>query len=130
MPRWSCSLPSLNFLRLTHGAFAGTGYPVTAMKLASYCVPWVLTGITLAQATHFVGTGGFAAIDAALTVAAPGDIVMVSPGTWPAFTATRAVTIRAVTPATAFIANTSAVNAAAGDVHLVDLDMVWLTVTN
>lgn len=100
------------------------------MRFARFGMSWVLTGVAIAQATHFVGTSGFPTIDAALAAAAPGDIVVVAPGTWAGFTVTRAVTIRAATPATAFVGGVNYVNGAAGVVHLVDLDMVWLAVTN
>jgi hypothetical protein len=90
----------------------------------------LLAAAVPAQATHVVGPGGFGSIDAALAAAAPGDIVMVAPGTWPGFTATRAVTIRAGTPGTAFVGPACYVDNAAGVVHLVDLDLTFLSVTS
>lgn len=48
------------------------------------------------QTVHLVGPGGFADVDAALAVAAPGDVVHVAPGQYPSFTVTIPVTIRAL----------------------------------
>lgn len=52
-----------------------------------------------AQATHLVGPGGFAQIRDALAIAAPGDLILVQPGTYSQFFVQRGVTIRAVTDA-------------------------------
>jgi hypothetical protein len=87
-----------------------------------------------AQATHTVGPGGFAQIDAALAVAAPGDVVLVQPGTYQPFTVTGPVTIRALVPGTVLVDVTfggpvppfwrSTVTLTAGQVvHLVDLSI-------
>lgn len=100
------------------------------MLRARCLLPLVCCSIAIAQATHFVGAGGFATIDVALAAAAPGDIVIVGPGAWPGFTATRAVTIRAATPGTAMIGGSCSVNGGAGVVHLVDLDLAFLSLTN
>lgn len=52
------------------------------------------------QATWNVGLGGHAQIRDALLLAAPGDIVLVSPGNYMQFTCTTGVTIRALVPGT------------------------------
>lgn len=49
-----------------------------------------------AQTTHLVGPGGFATIPDALAVAAPGDVVLVQPGSYPGFFVTTGVTVRAL----------------------------------
>lgn len=57
-------------------------------------------GAAMAQATHLVGPGGFPQIRDALAVAAPGDLLVVQPGTYAHFTAGLGVTIRAQVPGT------------------------------
>ncbi len=82
-----------------------------------------------AQTTHVVGTGGFASIQAALAVAASRDVILVQPGSYPAFHANVGVTIRAVTPGTVFVQNPNIVSCPATEVvHLVDLDLRTLFV--
>ena len=49
-----------------------------------------------AQTIWNVGPGGLPSIPAALVVASPGDIVDISPGTYPAFDCSIGVTLRAV----------------------------------
>ncbi|MCA8977600.1 MAG: hypothetical protein KDC98_22945, partial [Planctomycetes bacterium] len=51
---------------------------------------------TVAQATLVVGPGGFSTIDGAFAAAAPGDIVLVHPGTYAmASSLDKGVTMRA-----------------------------------
>lgn len=57
----------------------------------------------LAQTTHLVGAGGLPQIRDALAIAAPGDVVLVQPGTYAQFQATIGVTIRAAVPGTVVI---------------------------
>lgn len=59
--------------------------------------------VAIAQTTLAVGPGGFAQIRDALAVAAPGDVVLVQPGTYAQFTANVGVTIRAAVPGTVVI---------------------------
>jgi hypothetical protein len=87
-----------------------------------------LTSLAGAQATHLVGPGGYANINAALAIAASGDVVLVQPGTYPGFQVAIGVTIRAVTTGTASIMVGSTVQATQ-PVHLVGLDFVALTIT-
>ena len=80
----------------------------------------LLTGIATAQTTHVVGPGALANIGAAMAVATAGDVVLVHPGNYPSFNATRGVTIRAVTNGTVVASGTA--NIPAGEtLHLVDL---------
>ena len=58
----------------------------------------------LAQTTHLVGPGGLAQIRDALLIAAPGDLVLVQPGTYAQFHANVGVTIRAAVPGTVVVA--------------------------
>ena len=57
----------------------------------------------MAQTTHLVGPGGLPQIRDALLIAAPGDIVLVQPGTYAQFTANVGVTIRAAVPGTVVV---------------------------
>lgn len=57
----------------------------------------------LAQTTHLVGPGGLPQIRDALAIAAPGDVVLVQPGTYAQFHATVGVTIRAAVPGTVVV---------------------------
>jgi hypothetical protein len=61
------------------------------------------TASALAQTTHLVGPGGLPQIRAALAIAAPGDVVLVQPGTYAQFHATVGVTIRAAIPGTVIV---------------------------
>lgn len=82
-----------------------------------------------AQTTHVVGPGGFSQVATALANAAPGDVIVVHPGTYSGFTATIGVTIRAVTNGTVTISGGCAVGCPPPQtVHLVDLDFAGLTV--
>ena len=54
----------------------------------------VLCPVAMAQTTHHVGPGGLPQIRDALAVAAPGDTVLVAPGTYAHFDADVGVTIR------------------------------------
>jgi hypothetical protein len=67
-------------------------------SLSLPCVP------LLAQATLLVGPGGYAQIQTALAAAAPGDIVLVQPGTYLPFTAD--VAVRILAPSGATVAST------------------------
>ena len=58
----------------------------------------------VAQTTHLVGPGGLPQIRDALLIAAPGDVVLVQPGTYAQFHANVGVTIRAATPGTVVVA--------------------------
>lgn len=51
-----------------------------------------------AQTTHLVGPGGLPQIRSALAIAAPGDTILVQPGTYAQFDANLGVQIRAVVP--------------------------------
>lgn len=73
------------------------------MPLRSLILFVLSAGSLSAQTTHLVGPGGFAQIQQALAVAAPGDEIVVAPGTYAQFTATTGVTIRAALPGTASI---------------------------
>ncbi len=57
----------------------------------------------VAQTTHLVGPSGLAQIRDALAIAAPGDVVLVQPGTYAQFHANVGVTIRAAVPGTAVV---------------------------
>ncbi len=89
------------------------------------------------QATHVVGPNGFAQINAALAVAAPGDVLVVDPGIYEPFAVTFGVTIRAATPGTVLVnvaivgaLVSSTVTLAANEtVHLVDLSIRVLTIS-
>ncbi len=63
----------------------------------------VASGIT-AQQQWFVGAGGHAQIRDVMPLVAPGDTVVVAPGTYFQFTCTRGITIRAQTPGTVTVA--------------------------
>lgn len=60
----------------------------------------VLAATIPAQTTHLVGPGGFPDIQAAVTAAANGDIILVQPGVYGAATVPKGLTIRAITPGT------------------------------
>lgn len=97
-------------------------------------VLWLGTGLALAQTTHVVGPGGFAHVNDALAVAAPGDEILVLPGVAVLFTATIPVTIRAAVPGTTTLPPPSLsfnqVSLPAGQhLHLVDLKFgpTWIT---
>jgi AraC-like DNA-binding protein len=81
-----------------------------------------------AQTKHVVGPGGFATIDAAITAASPGDFVLVQPGSYAGFRATKSVTIRAASLGTVFVTAGSLVTASVVFVHLLDLDLKFLSV--
>jgi hypothetical protein len=68
--------------------------------LISGCLSAVVAAGIPAQAVHVVGPGGFAQIRDALTVAGPGDHLLVLPGTYAHFDAAVGVTIRALLPGT------------------------------
>jgi hypothetical protein len=53
-----------------------------------------------AQATHLVGPGGHPQIAGAISVASPGDIILVQPGAYIGFNASKGLTIRALVPGT------------------------------
>lgn len=75
----------------------------------------------MGQTTHTVGAGGFAQINNAIAAASPGDIVLVSPGTWSAFTTNIGVTVRGTGPGV--IVTGATANLPAGQtLHLVDID--------
>jgi hypothetical protein len=69
-----------------------------------------------AQATLFVGPGGFTTIQQAVNVANPGDTILVSPGVYSGFTLTEGVSIRASTPATVLVNSWTVVQPAFGQV--------------
>ena len=91
-------------------------------------LPLLLPTTGRAQAILQVGPGGLPTIDAALAIAVQGDIVLVAPGSYPAFHATVGVTIRAATPGTVFVAIGSQVNCPGQTACLADLDLRFLTV--
>ncbi|MCA8978353.1 MAG: hypothetical protein KDC98_26730 [Planctomycetes bacterium] len=64
------------------------------------CLLSVATVELPSQTVHTVGPGSLPQIRDALAIAAPGDIVLVQPGTYAHFDAAVGVTIRAVTPGT------------------------------
>ena len=70
------------------------------LLLAASALPLAIAN---AQSTLAVGPGGFAQIRDALAVAAPGDLVLVQPGSYAQFTANVGVTIRAAVPGTVVI---------------------------
>lgn len=63
-----------------------------------------LTSLATSQATLLVGPSGLPEIRDAVAIAAPGDTVLIEPGTYAHFAATVGVTIRAVTPGTVTVA--------------------------
>lgn len=71
--------------------------------LVALLVPAVLAPALLAQGTHRVGPSGYAQIREALAVAAPGDTILVEPGTYAHFEVQRPVVLRAETPGTVFV---------------------------
>jgi hypothetical protein len=67
-------------------------------ELALFClIPVIAVGLP-SQTTHLVGPGGLPQIHDALAVAAPGDTLLVQPGTYAHFTCAVGVTIRAQVP--------------------------------
>ena len=67
-------------------------------KLATICQILAVAAVGLpAQTTHIVGLGGLPQIRDALAIAAPGDTILVQPGTYAHFSATVGVQIRAQT---------------------------------
>lgn len=89
-----------------------------------------LTGALVAQATHLVGPGGFATINAALAVAAPGDVLLLQPGSYPGYQATIGVTLRAVTAGTVTVASSTVQCPAPQSMHLLDITQEALFVSN
>jgi hypothetical protein len=80
-----------------------------------------------AQTTHVVGPGG--SIGAVVAAATPGDIVLVSPGTYGAFNGFVGVTIRAAVPGTVYVQGACQIACPLGQtLHLVDLRFEPLTV--
>lgn len=67
-------------------------------KLRFACPLFVVVVGLPAQVTHWVGPGGLPQISAALAIAAPGDTILVQPGTYAQFAANLGVQIRAVVP--------------------------------
>lgn len=64
--------------------------------LACVCLLAVATVGLPSQTTHLVGPGGHGDIGTAIGFAAPGDVILVSPGTYFTFHTTKGVTIRAL----------------------------------
>ncbi|HEX5054820.1 MAG TPA: hypothetical protein VFZ65_23790 [Planctomycetota bacterium] len=91
-------------------------------------VPLLFAPWLAAQTTLIVGAGGFATINAALAAAVPGDIVLVQPGSYAGFQATIGVTIRGAVSGAAFVTSQSSVTNAGAPVHLVDLDLKFVSV--
>lgn len=93
------------------------------MRHASAVVAVVATihAAAAAQTTLTVGAGGFATIDAALAAAAPGDVIVVQPGSYPPFQANVGVTIRGATPGSVHVGASSATCPPGQVLHLVDL---------
>lgn len=77
---------------------------------AAACVLAVLAASAGAQATHVVGPGGFATIGAAIAAAAPGDIVVVQPGSYTMLGLDKGLTIRAATAGTVTISSFAGTN--------------------
>jgi hypothetical protein len=68
-------------------------------KFTTACQIFAVAAVGLpAQTTHMVGPGGLPQIRDALAIAAPGDTILVQPGTYAHFRATVGVQIRAQTP--------------------------------
>jgi hypothetical protein len=76
------------------------------MRLLPFSCPILAIAIGLpAQTTHVVGgSGGLPQIRDALAIAAPGDTIVVRPGTYAQFDASVGVQIRAETPGTVMVA--------------------------
>lgn len=72
-------------------------------KLIFFCLLSVVVVALPSQATHVVGPGGLPQIRDAVAIAAPGDIILVHPGTYAHFTANVGVTMRALVPGTVII---------------------------
>ncbi|MBX3465254.1 MAG: hypothetical protein KF830_18960 [Planctomycetes bacterium] len=95
--------------------------------------------VTPTQTTHVVGPGALPQINAALAVAAPGDVVLVMPGTYEPFTVTGPVTIRAAAPGTVLVNvasggpsvlwSSTVTLASSQAVHLVDLTIRVLSIS-
>ena len=96
-------------------------------SLIACLLPAIAVGIP-AQATHLVGPGGYAQVSDALAVAAPGDFLHVSPGTYAPFAVTFGCTIRGLVPGAVLVQEPSGgasvtVTAPQGQVvHLAALD--------
>lgn len=81
-----------------------------------------LGSLATAQTTHTVGAGGFSQINSAIAAASPGDIVLVSPGTWSAFTTNIGITVRGAGPGV-IVSGATANLPASQTLHLIDLDV-------
>lgn len=69
------------------------------MRPSHFLCPILAVAVGLpAQTTHLVGPGGLPQIRSALAIAAPGDTILVQPGTYAQFDANLGVQIRAVVP--------------------------------
>lgn len=64
--------------------------------IASVCLFAVAAVGLPSQTTHLVGPGGHGDIGTAIGFAAPGDVILVAPGTYSTFHTTKGVTIRAL----------------------------------
>lgn len=101
-------------------------------SLIACLLPAVAVGIP-AQSTHLVGPGGYAQVSDALAVAAPGDFIHVSPGTYAPFTVTFGCTIRGLVPGGVQVQDLTGVAAvtiaapASQVVHLAGLDFSIVT---
>lgn len=81
-----------------------------------------------AQVTHFVGPGG--SIGQVLASAAPGDVVLISPGTYGPFQAFVGVTIRGAAPGAVFVQGQCQIGCPLNQtLHLVDLHLEPLIVS-
>lgn len=88
-----------------------------------------LTPTAAAQTTYLVGTGGFAQINDAIAVAAPGDVILVQPSSYPGFHSSIGVTIRGVGPGVQ-IQGPATLNLPAGHVaHLANFAVWSLAIT-
>lgn len=72
-------------------------------KLIFLCLLSVVAVALPSQATHVVGPGGLPQIRDAVAIAAPGDIILVHPGTYAHFTVNVGVMMRALVPGTVII---------------------------
>lgn len=92
------------------------------MRALAVTAAVTLAAGAVAQATHLVGPGGHAQIDDALAVAAPGDTILVQPGSYSAFHATFGVTIRATVAGVPLVVTKCTATLATGqELHVVDL---------
>jgi len=78
----------------------------------------LLTTATVGQTTHVVGPGGFPQVNAALAVAAPGDVILVQPGAYNGFLSTIGVTVRGTAPGV-FLGPNTATLPAGQTLHLI-----------